>query len=105
MANPQGLTAEAIPAAKANPRGANSPRPPRKELELPDSDSTNPLTPSIPSSFPMSFAATNAPTRATMAIMAGSPTRRRNAGASAAMDKFLEIDIVSDLPDRRVLSG
>ena len=67
MANPQGLTAEAIPAAKAN--SAVPPiRPPRNSCEFPDSfPSTNRLTGSIPPPLPTAIAPATATASATTA--------------------------------------
>ena len=67
MANPQGLTAEAIPAAKAN--SAVPPiRPPRNSCEFPDSfPSTNRLIGSIPPPLPTAIAPATATASATTA--------------------------------------
>ena len=72
MANPHGFTADAMPTAKANPRGARRPQPPSVELELPDRDSTNPFMPSMPLSLPMMIAPINAVASATVATTTGS---------------------------------
>jgi hypothetical protein len=72
MAKPQGLTAEAIPAAKAK-RDVAPTKPPRKLPDLPDSLSTNKFTKSMSVPLPIvreAIAATRIEAAATMtAIM------------------------------------
>ena len=67
MAKPQGLTAEAMPAANAN--SAVPPiRPPKKSCEFPDSlPSTNRLIGSIPPPLPTASAPTTATAKAAAA--------------------------------------
>ena len=79
MANPHGLTAEAIPAASANNADAPT-RPPSQELESPDNRSTNRFTSSIPLSLPMMRAPMNAVARATAATTTGRTTLRIKLG-------------------------
>jgi len=76
MAKPQGLTAEANPAARANREEAPT-RPPRKVLEFPDSLSTNRLMLSMPLSPPTIAAPTKATVSATAATTNGSARPRQ----------------------------
>ncbi len=70
MAKPQGFTAEAMPAARAN-RAEAPTSPPSQEPESPDNRSTNRFTSSIPLSLPIIKATINAVARAIAATPNG----------------------------------
>ena len=84
MANPQGFTAEVSPAVKANKKEAPT-NPPRKELELPDKNSTKPFTPSMSFSWPINIAPRKA-------IMTAVPATK--AGTSVLRSKLVSFDRV-----------